>query len=204
MPDWEIVNLGVSGYGTDQQYILIQKYFDFYQPDIVFLVFDYISDNLDNTTNYAYGAYYKPYFEESNGKLELKGVPVPKSLAYYRNDYPVLFTSYFVRAFAKVYLHFKNPDQRVIPLITPSLVVAIREFVEMNGAKFVMGFNAMSKEGREHQFCDLHQISCVDLSTDKRYLGHGYHWTPEGHDFVCEKIFSHLSFFFQMSTKTEK
>ena len=36
-PDWPIYNLGISGYGTDQAFLLLIDQFDFYRPDIVFL-----------------------------------------------------------------------------------------------------------------------------------------------------------------------
>jgi len=35
LPDWEIINMGVSGYSTDQELILIEKWFDHFKPDIV-------------------------------------------------------------------------------------------------------------------------------------------------------------------------
>ena len=35
----KIYNLGVSGYGTDQEFILLQQQFDFYKPEIVLSCF---------------------------------------------------------------------------------------------------------------------------------------------------------------------
>src|SRR6266540_4873193 len=34
---WSVYNLGVSGYGTDQEYLLLKRQYDFYRPQIVFL-----------------------------------------------------------------------------------------------------------------------------------------------------------------------
>ncbi|HWH77554.1 MAG TPA: hypothetical protein VNT76_09290, partial [Candidatus Binatus sp.] len=32
LTDWSIYNLGVSGYGTDQEYLLLKQQYDFYRP----------------------------------------------------------------------------------------------------------------------------------------------------------------------------
>ena len=39
LTNWSVYNLGVSGYGTDQEYLLLKRHYDFYSPNIVFLVF---------------------------------------------------------------------------------------------------------------------------------------------------------------------
>src|SRR5882672_7751893 len=38
-PEWSIHNFGVSGYGTDQEYLLLNQHFGAYKPRIVFLLF---------------------------------------------------------------------------------------------------------------------------------------------------------------------
>jgi hypothetical protein len=74
----EVVNLGVAGYSTDQQYLLWQEIGSRLSPDVVILV---VCDNdyAGNTENFAYRQYYKPYFElEDDGGLRLENVPVPR------------------------------------------------------------------------------------------------------------------------------
>ena len=74
----EVVNLGVAGYSTDQQYLLWQELGSRLSPDLVILV---VCDNdfLGNTENFAYRQYYKPYVElEDDGGLRLENVPVPR------------------------------------------------------------------------------------------------------------------------------
>ena len=61
--NWEIVNLGVSGYGTDQAFVLLQDRFEQYLPDIVFLTFYRGNDRGENKSKVIYGGYYKPYFQ---------------------------------------------------------------------------------------------------------------------------------------------
>ena len=89
LPDWEIINMGISGYSTDQELLLIEKWFDNYKPDIVFvIVCD--NDSLGNRSNKMH-RYYKPYFTYVENKRIKHGIPVPKSLPYYTAKYPNLF-----------------------------------------------------------------------------------------------------------------
>ena len=87
MPDWSIYNLGVSGYGNDQEYLLLQKYYDKFRPEIVFVVFCTDNDRDDNSYNNINGGYFKPYFEIEEGNLKLKDQPVPLSANYYLKDF---------------------------------------------------------------------------------------------------------------------
>src|SRR5664279_2417971 len=57
-----IVNAGVSGYGTDQEYLLLQRIWPTFQPAVVVLIFCTANDRLDNGTNVRYDGYQKPYF----------------------------------------------------------------------------------------------------------------------------------------------
>ncbi|MBU1849701.1 MAG: hypothetical protein KKH40_03155, partial [Nanoarchaeota archaeon] len=47
--DYEVINLGVSGYGTDQELILLQKEGLKYNPDVVILGFYLENDKPDNS-----------------------------------------------------------------------------------------------------------------------------------------------------------
>jgi hypothetical protein len=82
MPGWEILNLGVSGYGADQEYLLLRRFFDRYAPDIVVLIVFPTNDREDNSTNLRYEGYYKPYFVVKGGRLLAQGIPVPRSPNY--------------------------------------------------------------------------------------------------------------------------
>lgn len=80
----EVVNMGVAGYSTDQQYLLWQELGARLEPDLVILV---VCDNdyVGNTENFAYRQYYKPYFElQPDGGLRLRNVPVPRLTRFQR------------------------------------------------------------------------------------------------------------------------
>lgn len=75
LPQVEVINMGVHGYGHDQMLLLLREEGVNYKPDIVilgFLAMD-MSRNLLNFRDYA-----KPRFDLDNGELKLIGTPVPR------------------------------------------------------------------------------------------------------------------------------
>ncbi|MGE0287705.1 MAG: SGNH/GDSL hydrolase family protein [Bradyrhizobium sp.] len=81
-PDYKILAAGVSGYGTDQEYLLLQKLWPKVKPAVVVLIFCGDNDRLDNVTSHRYDHYQKPYFAtQPDGTLVLRGQPVPRSQA---------------------------------------------------------------------------------------------------------------------------
>jgi lysophospholipase L1-like esterase len=76
-PEWEIVNAGVPGYGTDQELLYLEERGLALRPDAVVLLF-YANDVLENLERSSSG-YFKPYFElGAEGTLALHQVPVPR------------------------------------------------------------------------------------------------------------------------------
>ncbi len=70
-PNWNIRNIGVSGFGTDQELLLLKRIGPRIQPRHVFLMFSW-NDREDNTSNLNFGNYYKPYFMLEGGALALR------------------------------------------------------------------------------------------------------------------------------------
>ena len=191
MPGWEIYNLGVSGYGTDQEYLLLRKLFDPIQPDAVLLIFC-SNDHDDNSTNRRYG-YYKPYFDMRHGRLALSGVPVPKSLLYFPSAYPLLFKSVVVARMAEMIWrpiagHYW-PTVRV-PDPTGPLLLMMRDEVEKRGATFEVGFIGYGPE--EKAFCQATHLYCFETNSSHVYKTAGGHWNVEGHREVAEQIDRYL------------
>jgi hypothetical protein len=191
LPGWSLYNLGVSGYGTDQEYLLLKRHYDFYRPDIVFLVFCVDNDRIDNTHNHRYGGYYKPYFlVDEEGNLQLQGTPVPKLENFFFASHPTLSKSYWFRLFVKVYFKIVNPPDVEVDDPTHTLLVKMNEFVRGSGAKFIVGLQDNSPE--LEAFLEMQSIPYENLANDYRYPDPGHHWTPEGNIFVSEKIYDFL------------
>jgi lysophospholipase L1-like esterase len=78
-PELDIVNMGVAGYGTDQELLLLRRelaQLDRSVPTTVVVTF-YLNDLIDNVSKLR-GGYAKPYFAfDAHDHLTLAGQPVP-------------------------------------------------------------------------------------------------------------------------------
>ena len=191
MPGWEVLNLGVSGYGTDQALLLLEEHIDFYEPDVVFLVFTEQNDRIDNTHNRVYEHYYKPYFIEAAGEFELRGTPVPTPLPYLQRQYPWLSKSTLATALVDAWIRIRNPAVEV-PDRSEQLVVAVRDLAHARGAGFAFGIEGQHPDWPWADLAREHRIPAVHLNTPHRYPEFGGHWTPEGHEIVAERIYELL------------
>lgn len=73
----EVINFGLTGYGTDQSYLIYQEIAHAYDPDIVILAF-YENDVLEVANERMYG-YPKPYYRlDEAGQLTLTNIPLPE------------------------------------------------------------------------------------------------------------------------------
>lgn len=75
LPEVDVLNLGMGGYGLDQILLLLQQEGAKYKPDVVILGFVYLDMYRDRMT--FFGAA-KPMFTISNHRLRLTNVPVPR------------------------------------------------------------------------------------------------------------------------------
>jgi hypothetical protein len=185
-PEWAVYNLGISGYGTDQEYLLLQKYFDGFKPRVVFLVYSIETDDDDNSTNARYGGYYKPYCTVEGNRLQLHGVPVPRSERVFFAEHPGVTRFYLLRLLARGYFKLAAPLELHNPSPTGAIIRTMKMYVESKGAVFVAGLTGSDPE--IEKYLRFYGIPFVDLTTTLRYKDYGWHWTPEGHDFVARKV----------------
>ena len=188
-PNWNVHNFGVSGYGTDQEYLLLQRHFDQYKPGVVFLLICGDNDNEDNAWNFRGGAY-KPFYTIANGRLKLNGVPVPKSEKIILSEHKWLTRLYLTRLLTRVYCRCASPTpMKNADPPTGALILEMRNYVAGKGAFFAVGLQHDNAD--LEKFLQQFSIPFVDLTTTNSahyYSTHGNHWTPEGHSFVAEKI----------------
>lgn len=71
----EMLNFAVPGYGPVQYYLQLDRVLS-YNPDLVVIVFCLHNDFKNNLTNIEYG-YYHSYAAIEDGKMSIKGLPVP-------------------------------------------------------------------------------------------------------------------------------
>jgi hypothetical protein len=190
---YKILAAGISGYGTDQEYLLLKRLWAKVQPAVVVLIFCTQNDRLDNSTSIRYEGYQKPYFVTArDGSLVLRGQPVPKSrLQYIKEDW-LVHNLWLARLVAVSYLKIRHPLVYV-PDPTERLVSMIRDFVEANGAKFLVGLQYRDPELVRH--LQANRIPFVTFDGAAFYPGvsFGTHWTPDGHKLVAERVLGLLS-----------
>lgn len=190
---YKILAAGISGYGTDQEYLLLKRLWAKVQPAVVVLIFCTQNDRLDNSTSIRYEGYQKPYFVTArDGSLVPRGQPVPKSrLQYIKEDW-LVHNLWLARLVAVSYLKIRHPLVYV-PDPTERLVSMIRDFVEANGAKFLVGLQYRDPELVRH--LQANRIPFVTFDGAAFYPGvsFGTHWTPDGHKLVAERVLGLLS-----------
>jgi lysophospholipase L1-like esterase len=187
-----IVNAGVSGYGTDQEYLLLQRIWPTFQPAVVVLIFCTANDRLDNGTNVRYDGYQKPYFATAtDGTLMLRGQPVPKSRQLYIKQDWLVRHLWLARVVAFAYVEIRHP-QVSVPDPTERIVSKIREFVEAHGARLIVGLQFGDDKLIQHLRAE--RIPFVAFNGAEAYSDlYGAHWTPAGHRLVAERLFGLLS-----------
>jgi hypothetical protein len=93
----EVVNLGVEGYGTDQELIKLEREGVRYHPDVVVLNVCVDNDLVDNWTseNLFHLGYPRPYFRVENGQLvhhdELVRLSAAGRLAVFLREHSLLY-----------------------------------------------------------------------------------------------------------------
>lgn len=169
--------------GTDQEYLLLNRLWPKVAPAVVVLIYCSQNARFDISSNVRYQDYSKPYFVmRPDGSLELKGQPIPASQVL---RYNVLVRNLLLaRLVARVYVRLRY-SQILVPDPTEKLVGKIREFVEANGAKFLVGIQ--HRDEAMVRYLEANRIPFASLYgagfyQDKRF---GPHWTPEGQKFVA-------------------
>jgi hypothetical protein len=196
IPDYKVQAAGVSGYGTDQEYLLLQRIWPKVKPAIVVLIFCAQNDRQDNTRSRHYFNYFKPYFATlPDGSLQLMGQPVPRSQLLYFKDNWLVQNLWLARLATNVFVRLAHPLVTVSDP-TEKLVGKIRDFVEGNGSKFMVGIQ--HHDEALVSYLEINRIPFVrlegaDFIKNFKENVWGAHWTPEGQKDVAERIYGMLA-----------
>jgi len=137
---WEVLNLGVHGYGTDQQWLRLQHLGFAYHPGLIVLgVFeDDVRRNALSFRDYA-----KPYFDLVRGHLVLRGVPVPPPATLLSRP-PRLPALYLASTLAwlpdavATALPFVGLERTRAGAVTLAILDAVRRDVDNHGARLLV------------------------------------------------------------------
>lgn len=183
-PEWDIVNCGVSGYGTDQALLLFERLAPVLEPDLVVLVFNR-ADRNDNLLSVNLGGYGKPVFLVEGDSLKLANVPVPllaksqwSESAMYRNS--LLWRLLVTSAPAPKIAVFEDPTERIIDRLNEkSAATGARLILLIEGTDEQMLAHAKSRSIPVAQ-AEPALLEAARPDAPMRFSGHGAHWTPAG------------------------
>jgi lysophospholipase L1-like esterase len=209
-PDWEIINAGVSGYGTDQQFLYLRDKGIAFKPDVVLLLF-YGNDFSNNMATELHW-YNKPYFSLDSGRLELQNTPVPEPTLIQKLDrfffgrtyvygkiYGRLIRPVLTQSFWNNHSPDNNPERgsdKRIMLTTQLLLKAVRDLSAEHNARLVM----VSVPMRNYERRKLQKMSSTlniqHLALDKNFstlktplvFPHDEHWNSVGHAAAADAI----------------
>ena len=210
----QVINMGVSGYGSDQELLLLKNEGLKYQPDLVLVAFCG-NDPTDNC-NTHHSFYYKPRFILNDEKeLVLTNVPVPRNeLSFFESlEVYLYFHSHTVHFFADRIMagRFKfTEDQFIEPMkdrptstqecynLTTRILKEIDTVAKTNNAKTLIVIVTALGEQSDIlvEFGKENDIPVLDLSKNvgfvKQYCLHEGHWNPTGHKYAAELIYDKL------------
>src|SRR4029077_6908881 len=127
------------GYGTDQEYLLLQQRFGAYQPRVVFLVFSAETDRGDTRRNVRCSGSYTPYCTIEGNHLDLRGIPVPRAENVFLAEHDLLAHSYVVRLLARAWFALAAPRALTNPDPTDAIILDLQKYVKMKGAILLVG-----------------------------------------------------------------
>ncbi len=191
LPEWQVLNLGVSGYGTDQELILLKQSFAKLHPDLVVLVFC-ANDPDDNSSNLRYEGYFKPYFLlGAKDQLTLAGVPVPLQLRAFESEHRILMNSRLFTLMVRLWYRREAAAVQLKSDPTLALLAEMQTFVQSQGAQFVVAFipeGGPNRVDAVREKAAARGIHTLDLGKLDAFPEYGNHWTPRGHELAAERI----------------
>jgi hypothetical protein len=190
LPGQRIINAGVTAYGTDQEYLLLDRIWDRIKPNVVVLMFCSDNDRKDNTTNTRNDGPYKPYFDTRADGGKFAGIPVPWSRHLYFDDNWLARHSWVARVAISAYVLVRSPVVSV-PDPTERLIGMVRERVEKGGARFLVGLQF--HEPQLEAYLRERGIPYASFDGADHYGGDGDHWTPKGHELVADRLMTLFS-----------
>jgi hypothetical protein len=189
LPGYAVVNAGIAGYGTDQEYLLLRRLWDRIEPDIVVLVICVDNDHADNTHNARYNTF-KPYFEmTADGQGQFRGQPVPKSRRLYFDANWLLVHSWLARLAVSAYLEVRHP-RIIVPDPTERLLGMTRDFVRGKGARFLVALQKHDPQLEAYLQREAIPFTSFDGA---ELLSDHVHWTAPGNVQVADRMLQFLA-----------
>lgn len=217
VPNLEVVNLGVSGYSTDQELLLYQDEGRKYAADVV-IVLVVKNDFGGNTRTVESIIYGKPMFVSRAGKLVLVNQPVARAPWWKEAAVRLSWRSYVL---TEIHRALNRWDKRAGPpsaaasrkvarvprkfprsaghAITVELLKAFKRVTAEDGSRLLVAFarspvaREMSTYLAEFGIESIVLDEFLDPNDPTLYLYDTLHWTAKGHEVVAEALAERLT-----------
>jgi len=209
LPNTEVINLAVHGYGHDQMLITLREAGMQYHPDIVLLGF-LMTDMVRNTL--AFRDYAKPRFELRGNELELRDSPVPAPETVMRAEPWRLYTLDVFRLF---YESFEWRSGRLKRRMDELTLAILDEMVRTTkGANAIPLFVYLPERGELQAdpntpswgerfllpYCGSRAVRCLSVraafvaaAARGQSLYGKYHFSAAGHAVVANEVQRYLA-----------
>ncbi len=216
----EVINLSLSGYGTDQQLLRLRSEGLAFQPDLVILQ---LTPNDFDEIQYAfYNQKPKPHFVlGTNGSLELRNSPVrsegPQALDFAANSIPLPFREWLGwhsyaynllnEQYYRVSRSYRRGGVRPYDRFRPESVALFNRLVQeikvtLDERHIPLLVVHAAKEISDRQPLRNPGIPLLDLSgtfaaweqthDEPAMFSDGFHWAPRGHHIVADAVMEAL------------
>jgi lysophospholipase L1-like esterase len=209
LPETEVINLSLSGYGTDQEYLRLKEEGLMFAPDLV--VLQVTPNDFDEVQHAFYNQKPKPYFiRQPGGSLMLANVPVTGASVpareFYRQSIPLPFREWLGwNSYAYTWLNEKyygvrrrSAPQTGKPLprysahsvaLFGDIVALLKRTLDEAGVQLLI-VHAAKEVSEQRPFTDA-TIPLLDLSAKfddyaretgaAAMFSDGFHWNERGH-----------------------
>lgn len=207
LPNSEVLNLSVHGYGIDQMLLRLKRDGVPYKPDII--IFAFIENDI-NRISLSFRDYIKPKYIFQNQRMFLSNAPIPPPEVFMqsRRLCPASFT--LLRLIQdRIYYHYKHEETR-LPLANAIFGESFR-LSESIGSKFVLLYlpagsdminsqaHPLFIESLVYSFCKNHNAYCLSV---RSYLSAAYkngaqynlysHYEPTTNKIIATGIVDYL------------
>ena len=205
LPDTEVINLGVMGYGHDQMLLYLKEEGVKYKPDIVILGY-MTMDEIRNLLSFR--DYAKPRFVLVSNKLKLTNVPVPTPESILKNELfkPKIFTLLSLlkrRQEATLLAEERKVTEAILAEMVKTInsIGAIPIFVYLPSGEVIYDLTGERKPGQDFFFelCKKINVRCLsslqyfqDNIRKGNTLQTEGHWDAKEHRLAAEGIKEYL------------
>ncbi len=143
MPETEIINLGVHGYGQDQMLILLREEAIRFRPDVIIVGFVY-ADIFRNALSFRDFA--KPKFRWNGHQLVLENSPVPSPETVVAEEWKRLKLLDIGRMFVQRIANVTGLHERRVRTVTSHIMDEMTRTAATVGARIVFAYLPVSAE----------------------------------------------------------